>query len=377
MAEFHVDGFRFDEASILTRGTDGQPLADPPLLGEITADPLLRDARLIAEPWDPGGLDLVGRFPGGERWSEWNPRYRDALRRFLRGEPHSAREFATRLLGSPDLYRDRGPCASVNYVTAHDGFTLRDLVSYDRKHNEANGEQDRDGAEDELSWNCGTEGPTADARILALREQQQRNALLLLMLSHGIPMLVAGDERGRTQAGNSNAYCHDSELAWVDWDPEPPGERLAEFTRRAIALRRAHPAVRRAVHPDDAQQVGLPPAISWHGAEPWRPDWDSPLPLLAAMYCEHVHGLTDLVYVAANAGTDAAEFRPPVPPPGLAWAVAADTSQGRPEEAARAAGQEQLIGRHPVIRVAARSAMVLAAVAEQDASGQNETKGSL
>lgn len=369
VTDFHIDGFRFDEASILTRGEGGTPLTDPPLLAEIAADPLLRDVRLIAEGWDPGGLDLVGRFPGGPRWSEWNPRYRDALRRFLRGDPYSAREMATRLVGSPDLSGDRAPHAMVNYVTAHDGFTLRDLVSYDRKHNEANGEGNRDGAAEELSWNSGVEGPAEDTAVAALRERRQRNALLLLLLSCGTPMLLAGDERGRTQSGNSNAYCHDSELTWVDWTPEPLGERLGEFTRRAIALRRAHPAVHRDSHPDSEPREGLPPAVSWHGAWPWKPEWHSPQPLLAAMFCEpEPSGGADLVYLVANADADAVDVRPPTAPRGLGWALAADTGRRAADEAIHPVGREQRLGPDPVLHVAPYSTVVLVAVqnAEQE-----------
>jgi glycogen operon protein len=281
---------------------------------------------------------------------------------------------ATRLVGSPDLYGGRAPRAGVNYVTAHDGFTLRDLVSYDRKHNEANGEQDRDGAEEELSWNCGIEGHTEDAAVLALRARQQRNALLLLLLSRGTPMLLGGDERGRTQSGNSNAYCHDSELTWVDWALEPLAERLTEFTRRAIALRHAHPAVHSDAHPDGQSRDALPPSVSWHGVEPWQPDWDSPRPLLAAMYCEPTpDGAADLVYLVANADANATEVRPPAPPPGYGWALAADTGADTAAGIAEV-GHERRLGRHPVLHIAAYSVTVLVAVAEAEIQEPNRTE---
>ncbi|QFZ20946.1 glycogen debranching protein [Saccharothrix syringae] len=245
VTEYHVDGFRFDLASALTRGADGTPLADPPLLRAIAEDPLLRDTRLIAEAWDAAGLYQVGSFPAHGRFAEWNGRYRDAVRRFLKGDPGTAGEAALRLAGSPDLYAGRGPLASVNLVTAHDGFTLADLFSYNEKHNERNGEHNRDGEHVNHSWNCGHEGPTDDPEVLALRGRLTRNALALLLLGRGVPMLVAGDEFGRTQQGNNNAYCHDDEVSWVDWDAATRNRDLVEYTRSLIAFRRAHPALRR------------------------------------------------------------------------------------------------------------------------------------
>ncbi len=372
VTEFHVDGFRFDEASILARGADGEPLPDPPLLAEIAADPLLRDVKLIAEAWDPDGVDLVGRFSGHPRWTEWNPRYRDSIRRFLRGDPRSAGELATRLVGSPDLYGDLGPFKSVNYVTSHDGFTLRDLVSYDGKHNEANGEHNRDGGNDELSWNCGAEGPVTDPEILALRDRQVRNALLLLLVSNGTPMLTAGDELGRSQGGNSNAYCHDSELTWLDWGPANGSAELAVFTKGAIALRRAHPVFRRGVHPDGVSRGGLPPQVSWHGVRPGQPDWDSPQPLLATMWCEKAQddGI-DLVYLVANATADAVEVTPPDPPSGYCWALAADTALDSPE-AIRPAGQEIALGAAPALKVTERSVVLLVAKKDSQFANRDE-----
>jgi isoamylase len=240
----HVDGFRFDLASALAR-----ELYDVDRLSAffdvIHQDPVLSQVKLIAEPWDlgPGGYQ-VGNFP--VLWTEWNGIYRDSMRDVWRGEAGVA-EFASRFTGSSDLYESDGrhPSASINFVTAHDGFTLADLVSYNDKHNEANGEGGNDGTDDNRSWNCGAEGPSDDPEVVALRERQQRNFLTTLLLSQGVPMIVAGDEMGRTQHGNNNAWCQDNEISWVDWDVDEDGEALREFTRRLLALRRAHPIFRR------------------------------------------------------------------------------------------------------------------------------------
>jgi len=244
VSEMGVDGFRFDLAAALARGTHGVDMS-PALLAAGNQDPLPSDVKLVAEPWDvrEGGY-RVGAFPAP--WSEWNDRYRDAVRDFWRGSAPGVRELGTRLAGSSDLYSRTGrrPYASVNFVTAHDGFTLRDLVSYDRKHNDANGEHNRDGTDDNRSWNCGVEGPTDDPAVLALRARQSRNLLATLLLSTGTPMLLAGDELGRTQHGNNNAYCHDNELSWVNWDLDAGGADVLAFTRRLVALRRQHPVLR-------------------------------------------------------------------------------------------------------------------------------------
>ena len=243
--EMHVDGFRFDLASTLAR-----ELHDVDRLSAffdiIHQDPVLSQVKLIAEPWDLGeGGYQVGNFPAG--WAEWNGRYRDAIRRYWKGDGGQVAELAYRLSGSSDLYEGGGrrPHASINFVTAHDGFTLHDLVSYNHKHNEANGEDNRDGTDDNLSWNCGVEGPTTKPSIAALRERQKRNMLATLLLSQGVPMLCSGDEIGRTQGGNNNAYCQDNEISWVDWTLSKPQQALLTFTRGLIALRQKHPVFRR------------------------------------------------------------------------------------------------------------------------------------
>ncbi|MEU6992043.1 glycogen debranching protein GlgX [Streptomyces sp. NPDC046465] len=245
VTEMHVDGFRFDLAATLARQFHDVDRLSA-FFDLVQQDPVVGRVKLIAEPWDVGdGGYQVGNFP--PLWSEWNGKYRDAVRDFWRSGDHTLAEFASRLTGSSDLYqRDRRrPRASVNFVTAHDGFTLRDLVSYNDKHNEANAEGNRDGDNANRSWNCGAEGPTTDGRILELRARQQRNFLATLMVSQGIPMLAHGDELGRTQRGNNNAYCQDNEISWIDWDLDADQRALIGFTRRAIALRAAHPVLRR------------------------------------------------------------------------------------------------------------------------------------
>jgi len=243
VSDMHVDGFRFDLAAALARGFHEVDRLSA-FFDLIQQDPVVSQVKLIAEPWDVGeGGYQVGNFP--PLWSEWNGRYRDTVRDFWRRAPETLADFGYRLTGSSDLYESTGrrPSASVNFVTAHDGFTLADLVSYGRKHNEANGENNRDGTDDNRSWNCGAEGPTQDKSVLALRERQQRNFLATLLLSQGVPMLLGGDELGRSQGGNNNAYCQDNEISWYDW--RNADERLLEFTSRLIALRREHAVLRR------------------------------------------------------------------------------------------------------------------------------------
>ena len=242
--ELGVDGFRFDLASVFARAQDGSLMADPPLPWAIESSRVLARVPVIAEAWDAAGLYHVGAFPG-MAWAEWNGRYRDTIRRFVRGDPGLLGEVATRIAGSADLYADdsRLPANSINFVTCHDGFTLYDLVSYDGKHNEANGEDNRDGSNDNLSWNCGAEGETADAAVNSLRERQAKNFLAILMLSRGVPMLLAGDEVLRTQRGNNNAYSQDNALSWFDWRAVEERRAMLRFTRELIALRRRHPSL--------------------------------------------------------------------------------------------------------------------------------------
>jgi isoamylase len=246
VSNMHVDGFRFDLASILGRDESGHLMENPPLISRIAEDPVLRDAKLIAEAWDAGGAYQVGSF-GNFRWAEWNGRYRDDVRRYWRGDLGTRSAFALRLTGSPDLYArgDRSPAHSINFVTAHDGFTLRDLVSYKHKHNWLNGEGNRDGSDENFSFNCGVEGDTARPEVLAQRLKMQKNFIATLFLSLGVPMLLGGDEFGRTQRGNNNAYCQDNDVSWVDWTLLESHAELLEFTRAMIAFRKQHPALRR------------------------------------------------------------------------------------------------------------------------------------
>jgi glycogen operon protein len=273
--EMHVDGFRFDLASVLSRDEEGEPLAHAPVISAIEFAPELAGVHLIAEAWDAGGLYQVGSFPGF-RWAEWNGRYRDAARRFLRGEAGHLGELATRIAGSSDLYAWAGktPQNGINFVTCHDGFTLYDLVSYDKKHNSANGEHNRDGRDDNLSWNSGVEGATDDEKIQRLRAQRSRNFMALLLLSQGVPMLTAGDEVLRTQRGNNNAYCQDNDLSWVDWSFGPESRAMLRFTRELIALRKRHPSLRRARflngHSENQRAE-----IQWYGETLEAPDWQS------------------------------------------------------------------------------------------------------
>jgi glycogen operon protein len=274
LTEMQVDGFRFDLAPTLAR-EDGGFDRMAAFFDLVAQDPVVSEAKLIAEPWDVGQGDSydLGQFP--PQWSEWNGKYRDVMRDFWRGKDGLIGEFATRLCGSPDLYRwdGRRPTASVNLVTVHDGFTLADLVSYDGKHNEANGEENRDGTNDNRSWNCGAEGPTSDPDVLALRARQSRAMLTTLLLSFGVPMLLGGDELGRTQRGNNNAYCQDNEISWFDWSAADA--ELTAFTKKLIALRRAHPVFRR-----QRYLTGIAAAeLRWFtpgGTEMTEADWSFP-----------------------------------------------------------------------------------------------------
>jgi isoamylase len=358
--EFHIDGFRFDLAAILGRAPDGSLLSNPPLLESLAYDPVLRDCKLIAEAWDAAGLYQVGVFPDYCRWAEWNGRYRDTVRRFMKGDAGMVGELATRMAGSADLYHRRGPIASINFVTAHDGFTLRDLVSYNHKHNEPNGEGNRDGEDANHSWNCGREGPTDDAGVRALRDRQARNALLILLTSHGIPMLLAGDELGRTQYGNNNAYCHDGPLSWIDWGLADENADLLRFVRCTIAFRRAHRALRRRRYAADGDPAGLFPAVSWHGVRAWTADWAEHCRLLAVLLYAFVDGRHDCVYVAANAYWDGLSVELPALPDGLVWHLFADTAAPPPQDV-HEPGREPVLTDQSRATVGPRSVLVLVA----------------
>ncbi|GAA2752362.1 glycogen debranching protein GlgX [Kitasatospora cinereorecta] len=342
VAQYHVDGFRFDLAAILDRAPDGTPLADPPLLEQLAHDPVLRHCKLIAEAWDAAGLYEVGTFPAYGRFAEWNGKYRDTVRRFLKGDPGTAGELATRLAGSPDLYAGRGTAASVNFVTAHDGFTLHDLVAYNDKHNEANGEGGADGADDNNSWNCGAEGPTGEPEVRRLRLRQMKNAVALLLTSQGVPMLLAGDEFARTQQGNNNTYCQDNELSWLDWGLLDTNAELHRFVRRMIAFRQDHPVLRSGVHPTTE--------IAWHGVRPGEPDWSESSRLLALTRT----GDGEQIYLAANAHWEAHELELPTPGAGSSWCLIADT-------ATDPAGEQSPLSDQGRYRIEPRSTVILLA----------------
>ncbi len=360
VTEYHVDGFRFDLATVLSRAPDGSVLVDPPLLEALARDPVLRNCKLIAEPWDAGGLYQVGRFHDYRRWSEWNGRYRDAVRRFVKSDIGATAEMAARISGSADLYGAGSPSASVNYVTAHDGFTLADLVSYNHKHNEENGEDGQDGESENNSWNCGIEGHSDDPDVRLLRQRQTRNFLLLLLCSWGVPMLASGDEAGRTQQGNNNAYCHDGPLTWFDWDLAEKHADLRRFVRCAIAFRRAHRALHQAQPPSGRPDGWWFPAVSWHGTQPWTPDWRGHDRLLAVMFYARQDAGHDCVYVAANAHWEPVTVELPTLPNGAVWHQFADTSVASPDDIAEP-GQEPALAAQTQVALAPRSTTVLVA----------------
>ncbi|OAI49610.1 glycogen debranching enzyme [Planctomycetaceae bacterium SCGC AG-212-F19] len=337
VGEMRVDGLRFDLASILGRDRRGNLLVEPPVIEMISEDGVLADTKLIAEPWDAAGAYQVGWFPFGRRWSEWNGRYRDEVRRFWRGDPGFSGDLATRFCGSADLYQEseRQPRHSVNFVICHDGFTLCDLVSYNDKHNEANGENNRDGSNQNYSWNCGAEGATNDPNIRALRQRQARNLMVALFLAQGVPMILAGDEFLRTQQGNNNAWCQDNELSWVDWKLATTNADFLRFMRELIALRKRHPALRRRTFFRGTGATGkMPPDIIWHGINPGVPDWSNTSRIVAfSLDGTQTDREPDRdFYVACTAAATPVAFRIPLSPTGRPWRRAIDTALPAPED---------------------------------------------
>jgi len=329
--EMHVDGFRFDLASVFTRGDVGEVLPNPPLPWAIEMSSRLAGLPLIAEAWDAAGLYQVGAFPG-MAWAEWNGAYRDLIRRFVRGDPGLTATVASRIAGSSDLYAPSGrrPCNSINFITCHDGFTLADLVSYNRKHNEANGEDNRDGSNDNLSWNCGAEGTTADPGILALRRRQAKNFLAVLMLSRGVPMLRSGDEVLHTQEGNNNAYCQDNPLSWFDWNRVDSQREMLRFTRELIAMRRRHASLTSNRFYTGTSVPGRDiPDIAWHGARLNQPPWyDSTARLLAFTIAGVQRDEAD-IHVILNMSDAAVEVELPAIS-GRRWHLCVDTAEAPP-----------------------------------------------
>lgn len=314
--EAHVDGFRFDEGSILSRDENGAPSVHPPVVWQIELDDDLADSKMIAEAWDAAGLYQVGGFPG-DRWAEWNGRYRDDIRSFVKGDPGMVGAAATRLAGSSDLYQSQGrlPTNSINFVCCHDGFTLNDLVSYNQKHNEANGENNNDGNNNNASWNCGVEGPSGDPAVKALREQQIRNFATILMLSRGVPMFVAGDEVRRTQQGNNNPYNQDNEINWFDWMLTGKNAAMLSFWKRMIEFRKTNAVLRR------GQYFGAG-EVTWHGTKLNSPGWSDPQARALAMTLAGAEGEPDL-HVMLNMYWDRLDFELPA---GRNWVKAIDTA---------------------------------------------------
>ena len=323
--EYRIDGFRFDLASILGRNDDGTPLSQPPLLRSLAFDSILGNVKLIAEAWDAGGLYQVGSFPSWKRWAEWNGRYRDDMRRFLKGDDFLAQTAAARITGSPDLYDPayRGGNASINFLTCHDGFTLYDLYSYNQKHNEANGWGNTDGADDNNSWNCGVEGETDDPAILALRKRLMKNACAILLCSRGTPMLLSGDEFADTRYGNNNPYCQDNLISWLDWSLLKKNKDLFDFFQYMIRFRKDHPVIRKDLEPS---YLGIP-AMSTHGLTPDETNFSGDSHVVCVRFAGYNESTQkeDLVYLAVNSGWFPVTLTLPELPEHYKWKVAVNT----------------------------------------------------
>jgi glycogen operon protein len=330
VTEMHVDGFRFDLASILSRDESGIPIQNPPIIWDIESDPVFAGVKLIAEAWDAAGLYQLGSFTG-ESWKEWNGKFRDDVRRFLRGDRGVLSHLATRLVGSPDLFdhKEKGPEQSINFVTCHDGFTLHDLVSYSRKHNQENGEDNRDGSNENFSWNCGAEGETNDPKIIRLRKRQVRNFHVLNLLSVGTPMISMGDELGRTQWGNNNAYCQDNEISWFDWKLAEDHHDLFHFVKLLISSRQLMDLPQRMPHLS-LSQILQSAQIQWHGIRLNQPDWSDNSHSIA-FTVNSLHGTMETHFML-NAYTDILAFELPSPSNGKPWKTWIDTSYDFPKD---------------------------------------------
>jgi len=317
--EYQIDGFRFDLMSILSRDTKGNPLFSAPIVERIAEDPLLKNCTLFAEPWDAAGLYQVGSFykSNPKRWCEWNDDFRSVIRRFVRGDQNLAGRFATKLSGSEDLYGDGSPLNSLNFVTSHDGFTLQDLVSYNTKHNLANGEQNHDGMNNNDSWNSGQEGPTDKPKVISLRLAQMKNYLLALLLAQGSPMLLMGDEYGHTKLGNNNSWCQDNALNWFQWDQANEKSELLAFYKELIQLRKENPQLHHTAFLKKRD-------VDWHGLTPHHPDWSEGSHLVAYTLKDHEEGHHHL-YIAFNSGENKAEITLPHNPKGKKWQLAIKT----------------------------------------------------
>ncbi|MFC1729589.1 glycogen debranching protein GlgX [candidate division KSB1 bacterium] len=335
----HVDGFRFDLASILGRDQQGELMENPPLIEAIAEDPVLRNTKLIAEAWDAGGAYQVGSFPG-ERWAEWNGKFRDDIRAFLKGDKNTRSAFAYRLTGSSDLYMKNGqtPVRSINYVTSHDGFTLYDLVSYKEKHNEANGEENRDGENNNMSENYGVEGETDDVQVNMVRSRQIKNFFTVLLLSQGVPMMTAGDEFRRSQQGNNNAYCHDNEISWIDWRLKEKNRDLFRFCSSLIAFRKRHPVFRRkSFFTGKVLDLNNIADITWYDFNGTAPDWSANGHTLACLIhgkssIKDLHRIDNDFFLMINASAEAVKFAVPKPPTRKQWYVAINTARSAPND---------------------------------------------
>jgi isoamylase len=357
----HVDGFRFDLASILARDEKGRPLENPPVLWDIESDPVLAGTKLIAEAWDAAGLYQVGSFIG-DSWKEWNGRFRDDIRGFVKGDRAMVQTLAQRVLGSPDIFghQEREPEQSINFITCHDGFTLNDLVSFNDKHNEANREGNRDGSDNNLSWNCGVEGPTDDTAVEQLRRRQVKNFITILLLSVGTPMFQMGDEMRRTQRGNSNAYCQDNEVSWLDWNLLDQHRDLHQFVRKLIAHRlRLLSAGHEETFGLSLNQLLRRAEIDWHGVRLGRPDWSDSSHSIACTVRSRQWQIPLWLHVMFNAYWEALDFDLPLAPAAAVygWQRWIDTSLQSPEDIKDAAAAPPVPGMQ--YRVAPRSVAAL------------------
>ncbi|MEH1824818.1 MAG: glycogen debranching protein GlgX [Nostoc sp.] len=356
--EMHVDGFRFDEASILSRSQDGIPMIHPPVIWHIETSETLADTKIIAEAWDAGGLYQIGDFPG-YRWAEWNGRFRDDIRRFVKGDPGIVGAVAWRLAGSADLYQSSRhlPINSINFISCHDGFTLNDLVSYNHKHNEANGENNQDGINDNLSWNCGYEGETDNPQVDALRRRQIKNFAAILLLSQGVPMIVAGDEVRRTQKGNNNAYCQDNEISWFDWNLVQKNADIFRFFKLMVNFRKCycHSALRRSnFFTGEVNERGLAD-IAWHGCKLFKPGWHDSHARVLAFTLGGFEGEAD-IHVMLNMYWEDLDFEIPAIK-GRKWCRVVDTALSSPMDIVEP-GEETLVSGN-IYAVKERSVVVL------------------
>ncbi len=360
VSQMHVDGFRFDLASVLSRDAKGEPSEDPPLVWMINTDPVLAGTKIIAEVWDAAGLYQVGSF-AGDRFAEWNGPYRDEMRQFIRGDRNTVKALAHRIVGSPDLYPHlkRGPNYSIHFMTCHDGFTLYDLLSYNEKHNEANGENNRDGAEANWSWNCGAEGPTDDVAIQALRLQQAKNALTLWAVSQGTPMLLMGDEVLRSQLGNNNAYCQNNELSWFNWDNNNTQKDFLRFAQQLIGFVQKLHVFRHDEPLIVTSQPIIEPAITWHGVQLAQPDWgdDSHSLAFTLRYGQY----DELLHIMLNAYWEPLTFELPPLTRGQHWKRIIDTALSAPADFCPEENAPNID--QSFYQVAARAAVVLIAKA--------------